>query len=83
MRRHHRLTLWVIAGVHLLVAVLTYRAGVPIASPVVLAVAALVAFGFGCTRPPRSDGNGHPQLGRADAAFRSTTRDEGDGPGAA
>lgn len=78
MRRHHRLALWTIAGVHLLVAVLTYRAGVPIASPVVLAIAALAAFGLGFTPPARTGENRHPQLGHADtgAAFRSTTRDE-------
>lgn len=87
MRRHHHGTFWAIAGVHLLAAFLTYRAGVPIASPIVLVIAAVAAFALGFTQPAHAVENRHPQLGRIDtgAAAQGTARDpEGEpGPGPA
>lgn len=77
MRHHHRGTILTIAGGHLLAALLTYRAGVPIASPVVLVLAALAALGLGFTRPAHAVDTRHPQLGHigTGAAAHGTARD--------
>ncbi len=81
MRHHHRGAFWTIAVVHLVAAILTYRAGVPIATPIALALGALAAFGLGFTKQADA-ADEHPQLGRATsgAAASGTLRDEDGAP---
>ena len=73
MPNRYRALLWTVASAHLVAAGATWLAGVPVASPFVLALAAVVVFMLGFARSPHTDdGRGHPLLGRV-ADGRSST----------
>lgn len=70
MRDHYRASLWAVSGAHAVAAGVTWVAGVPVATPFMLALAAVVAFALGLTGSPGTDDGGHPQLGRATSSRR-------------
>lgn len=75
--RHHRFALVAVAAVHLAAAGATVYAGVPLATPVVLTLAALVAVVLAVTGAPdaadrrRRRGADRHRLGRLEATGRS------------